>query len=846
MFRLALLATVALTAVPSLAKSEDPSHYLMHKFRGGERVVFRTGGNGLQGVYYVGQDDRAILIDPRHPYFMGQPEGAREATVTITKASDMATAHWKLQGLKGLAYAIMGGDILLINEKGQHRRFSLLPAGTPNFQEMNILDCMVYDFDGRKHLYIGYSVNTYDKATGILIDEEFRYAKKEVSRAEGANGSLIVEELKSAMPVLADGVYSAESLYTDADLSKAYLKRESADPEYVTLAHAQGLSGQHKPLVDVEVLNNEGKTVSAVEFLKTFSVNLTEKYKSAPFGGVHVNERKILEMAEVLAGYEITSVAYLGYPGTGKTTDINMMISEAANGRGPEFLREYTFIKLEPGAMDAQMWRGSTEAKITALKALARKNKVIFVIDEFHRIKGMASHRDRPHDVTEDLKDDMAEGVLKIIGMSTDSEFHGAGFSKPFQERFILVNKDEPTGAELIAMLRGWILSRHLQNPGDAFLHEANRIAERFAGIGAQPRKTTKLLDAVYARLKLTGQEGQTPDIGLLHDVARQRLGFDPVLIDTKLARQRLEQMIRYMDSRIIGQTEARALLERATIRALSNLNSGQGPRMKILLTGEEGQGKTTISKAYAQGMGLPFHIIDMSKYRHGAPVGAGPLTEAAEAIARNAFTVLIFDKMERSAIEIQEQLLESLESGRALVQKHTNGGLNSELVDFRNASVIFNVNISADEIRRGNRSAGFVSFGKRKDREILQNGQISRNVLDQVPDQALVEALSREDFRSAVALHVEDLLKEFKSKDLQVNFPDREVFLDFAASLWRENISNRRIHDILQQIRDYLAQEKVLAQNSPASDTVELRFDGRNLRLSGSDSAYSCEDLLF
>ncbi len=516
MIRLVLLALTALLANPVLAKTEEPAHFLLNEFTSGSKVVFRTGGNGRQGIFYVHPDGRAILIDPRHPFFIGQPDGSREASIQITKSSDLTSAFWKVKGLPGLAYAIMGGDILLVNENGHHRRVGLLPPGTANFQEMKILEGMVYEAGGRKYLYLGYNVNTYKNATAVLIDEDLRIVKKEVSIEEAAKSTSIIEDLLKAMPALADGAYSAEALYTDASLAKAYLKREGAgEPEYVSLAQAQGLTGGYKALADVEVLNNEGKTVSAIEFLKTFSTNLTEKYKDAPLTGVYVNEGKILEMAEVLAGYEITSVAYLGYPGTGKTTDVNLMASDAANERGPAFLYEYTFIKLEPGAMDAQMWRGSTDAKISALKALARKNKIIYVIDEVHRIKGLASHKDRPHDATEDPKDDMAEGVLKIIGMSTDSEFHGAGFSKPFRERFVVVHKDEPQGDDLIAMLRGWVRSRRLADPGDAFLHEAYGIAERFAGVGAQPRKTTKLLDAVYARLKLTGREGLKPDLAL-------------------------------------------------------------------------------------------------------------------------------------------------------------------------------------------------------------------------------------------------------------------------------------------------------------------------------------------
>ncbi len=126
----------------------------------------------------------------------------------------------------------------------------------------------------------------------------------------------------------------------------------------------------------------------------------------------------------------------------------------------------------------------------------------------------------------------------------------------------------------------------------------------------------------------------------------------------------------------------------------------------------------------------------------------------------------------------------------------------------------------------------------------MLQNGQLSRYVLDRVRDVAIVEALDRGEFRAAVDLHVEDLIAEFAEKGLVLRFPDREAFLDFAASLWHPLISNRRIQDILQHIRDYLAQEKLLADGLDLK-ALELHFDGRNLRLAGATSVHSCEDLL-
>lgn len=826
MVHLFLSVGVSLFTLAAWGKSEEPSHFLMHDFPGGQKVVFRTGGDGLQGIFYVNQDGQAIMIDPRHPFFIGQPDGSREATIKITRNEDLKASFWKIKSFSKLAYAIIGAEILAIKENGLHTRLPLLLPGTGSFSEMNVLDCHTFEDRGREYLYFVYSVNSRPGAMAILIDEDVRLAKKEISTEDVANRSSGILDLKNLLP-------------------GAPYPLSEPKGETVSLAFAKGIGAMYRPLKDVTVLDNEGKQVSAIELISKFTTNLTEKFRLHPLTATPVDQDGLGKITEALAGYEITSVAYLGYPGTGKSTDMNLFVSEIANGRGPEFLREYTFIKIEPGALDGQKWRGSTEVKISALKALARANNIVFIVDEVHRLKGKGAHSENPHDITEDLKEEMAEGVLKIIGLSTEVEYYGAGFSQAFLERLVPVYKEEPQGEDLIQLLKGWISSRELTDPGENFLIEARNIAERFAGVGAQPRKTTKLLDAVYARLKLEGREGRKPSIDLLHDVARARLGFDPALIDPKLARQRLENMVRVMDSRIIGQAGARALFEKGTIRALSGLTATPGPRLKILLAGLEGQGKTTMAKAYAEGMGLPYKVIDMSQCRFGQAAGTGPLAQAAAAMASNAFTVLIFDELEKCAIEEQEKLLQAMEFGRTVVQIQTKSGLVSELVDFRNASLIFTTNAGADSLRNKSKSFGFVTVAPQAiSRDLLNGGLISRYVLDRVPDVALVESLNRLEFRAAVELHLNALIQQFTRSGLRVNFVDQEKFLNYAASIWREGISNRRITEILRPLEDYLAQESLLNEDFP-KDNLVLHFDEMKLSLSGTNSMYSCEDLL-
>ena len=81
---------------------------------------------------------------------------------------------------------------------------------------------------------------------------------------------------------------------------------------------------------------------------------------------------------------------------------------------------------------------------------ISKINKIIWVIDEFHSLKGKGTHEYQSNDISEMMKPGLANGELHVIGMSTEDEFYGAyAGDTPLLERFAIANKEEPRGEEL-------------------------------------------------------------------------------------------------------------------------------------------------------------------------------------------------------------------------------------------------------------------------------------------------------------------------------------------------------------------------------------------------------------
>ena len=170
---------------------------------------------------------------------------------------------------------------------------------------------------------------------------------------------------------------------------------------------------------------------------------------------------------------------------------------------------------------------------------------------------------------------------------------------------------------------------------------------------------------------------------------------------------QKLVKMEERLGQRVVGQQEAIIAVSNAVRRARSGLSDPNRPIGSFLFLGPTGVGKTELARALAEFLfddERAMIRIDMSEYmeKHtvarliGAPPGyvgyeeGGQLTEA---VRRRAYSVLLFDEIEKAHGDVFNVLLQLLDDGRL-----TDG--QGRTVDFRNTVVIMTSNLGSHYFR--------------------------------------------------------------------------------------------------------------------------------------------------
>ena len=172
-------------------------------------------------------------------------------------------------------------------------------------------------------------------------------------------------------------------------------------------------------------------------------------------------------------------------------------------------------------------------------------------------------------------------------------------------------------------------------------------------------------------------------------------------LLETQ--RQKILNLDKILQERVMGQDEALQLVQEAIIRSKAQIQDENRPIGSFLFLGPTGVGKTEVAKALAQQL---FHDeskiirIDMSEYmeKHsvsrlvGAPPGyvgyeeGGQLTES---VRRNPYSIVLFDEVEKAHPDVFNILLQILDDGRITDSKGVT-------VDFKNTLIIMTSNLGS------------------------------------------------------------------------------------------------------------------------------------------------------
>ena len=571
---------------------------------------------------------------------------------------------------------------------------------------------------------------------------------------------------------------------------------------------------------------NEGKE----SILHKLGRNLTEEARQGELDPVIGRNKEIQETAEILSRRTKNNPVLVGDAGVGKTAVVEGLAQAIVHGDVPAPIKDKEIISIDISGLEAgTQYRGSFEENMQKLIDEVKKaGNIILFFDEIHQIIGAGStgSDSGSKGMADIIKPALSRGEITVIGATTQDEYRNTIMKDAaLARRFNQVTVNAPSKADTVAILKGIrdLYERHhnVKLPDDV-LQAAVDYSVQYMPQRALPDKAIDLIDMTAAHLaakhpahdakqieaEIKKEEKIQKDAAAKEDYKAAQAAKDKIADLKKQLSQnsedekvtatpedvanaveqmtgipvskigasdveRLKDMDKRLEGKVIGQDEAVEAVSRAIRRNRAGFDEGDQPIGSFLFVGPTGVGKTELAKQLALDMfGSKNDIIrlDMSEYSDRTAVSKLIGTTAGyvgyddnsntltEKVRRHPYSIILLDEIEKANPQVITLLLQVLDDGRL-----TDGQGNT--IDFKNTIIIATSNA-------GYSSDAPIKLGDNEDEEDLikkLTNYFRPEFLNRF--NAIVEfhSLTKEDLQKIVDLMLADVNKTLAKKDMDV-----------------------------------------------------------------------------
>lgn len=518
------------------------------------------------------------------------------------------------------------------------------------------------------------------------------------------------------------------------------------------------------------------------------------------------------------------NVMLVGEEGTGKTTLLYALTQKIMEDPiVPKALHYNQVIELDAGMLISNARdRGALEGLIIQLlnEAASAKNIILFLDDaQLFFSEGPGSV-----DLSKILLPVLQAGGMRIIfAMSTQDWTKLSQLNPGLTQLMNRVIINEPSPDETIQVMEDQVLLLESQYKVAYLyqsLHEAYRMAERYIREQAFPRRGVRLLDAA-AKFAESG----FVTANSVQQAVESTFDVKVALPNNEQERDTLLNLEGRIHERMINQVRAVQVVSDALRRARSGVGSTDRPVGTFLFLGPTGVGKTELSKALADvyfGGEDKLVRLDLNEFSHPDDV-ARLISTASEGnhsltsqIARQPFSVVLLDEIEKAHENVLNVLLQLLDEGMMRDSE------NKE-VSFRDAIVIATSNAGADIIRQHiENGEQLEQFEDALVSQLVDSGQFRPEFLNRFDEIVLFRPLNQTELLQVIDLLLAGINKTLASQQLAVELttPAKQFLVTQG---YDPRLGARPMRRMVQRTVENIVAQRILNNQAPAGSIIQL-----------------------
>jgi ATP-dependent Clp protease ATP-binding subunit ClpC len=538
------------------------------------------------------------------------------------------------------------------------------------------------------------------------------------------------------------------------------------------------------------------------------------------------HEEVLQQMIHLLSQPGRRNATLVGEVGVGKTTLVYALAQKLmlSPKNVSQELRYRQIIELDASSLISRArGRGELEGLLIRLfnEAIHAKNIIIF-LDEAQLFlqEGTGSV-----DLSSILLPVLEGGALQVILAISDQEWLRLSQLNPglaqLMNRVVVSPLDQ---VDTTRVIEDQILFLEGRNPV-VYMHqslsEAYKLADRFIRDQAFPGKAIRLLEAA------AGYPEQQHFITARSVQQAVEKNFD-VKVQTASTTEERDTLLNLegkIHERMINQTRAVQVVSDALRRARAGVRNQNKPIGTFLFLGPTGVGKTELSKALAAiyfGGEDRLIRVDLNEYSQSADVtrllevGSANTNSLTAQIAKQPFSVVLLDEIEKAHPNVLNTLLQLLDEG--MLRDSQN-----KPVSFRDAIVIATSNAGADKIR-AHIEAGEVleQFEDAFINELINDNIFRPEFLNRFDETVLFRPLTKDELKQVVDLIVLGINKTLAAQKVSVSLTDgAKTFL--ASEGYDPRLGARPLRRVTQRSIENIIAQKLLSGTVTPGSVVEL-----------------------